>query len=130
MQLVHRLSLVKSKDVPATPFSFNKHRRLIYKQQDGYKVILFDDISHLQSDSNYTKIFLKNGECKLLCKTLKTVESQLDEQFLRIHHSIIINLLEVVSYNTKDSYIALFSGEELNVSRRKKKEISELFKTL
>ena len=130
MQLVHKLPIKKPIETPKLLFNFNQHRRLIFKQMEGFHVLPFDQISYLKSESNYTNIFLKNGKQVLISQTLKLINEQLDNQFLRVHNSVIINLLEVESFNTKNLIITLFSGEQINVSRRKKAEVGKIFKSL
>ena len=56
------------------------------------------DINYIQSWGNYLKFFLRDGNIKIVRKTIKDVESELpSNQFLRIHKSYIVNINHVKS---------------------------------
>lgn len=112
---------------PEVKFSFNIHRRLVVNNVGGFRIILFDHIRSLQSDSNYTSISLVNGEHVLVSKTLLFFSKQLDHSFLRTHKSYIVNLLCVSEYNKKENEIILDDNTRVPVARRKKAEVESYF---
>ncbi|MCA0153579.1 LytR/AlgR family response regulator transcription factor [Winogradskyella vincentii] len=79
-------------------------------------------ILRIQSDGNYSKIFLEGDKKEVVAKTLKDFEEILqDSGFLRIHHSHLINLQHLQSYINKDGgYVVLNDKTTLPVSKRKK----------
>lgn len=104
-----------------------------YRTEDSFKKIALQtsegifiyDISNIIkciSDGNYTKIHFANQKKVLVSKTLKDLEEMLASQnFERIHHSHIINLNHLISYNNKDGgYVVMSDKSTLTVSQRRK----------
>lgn len=90
-------------------------------------MISVDDIVSLQGEGNYTFIFTRDKKRYLVSKTLKAFEGVLDPSlFLRIHKSTVVNLA-YVQYRSFDSdrSIRLIDGQEVSISRRRMKEISQ-----
>jgi len=87
-----------------------------------YEVI---NIIRIQSEGNYSGIYLTNGKRLVAAKTLKEFEEMLlNNGFLRIHHSHIINLHHLQSYMNKDGgYVILTNKETFPVSKRKKADL-------
>ena len=92
-------------------------QRLVISEAHGYRVIPFDEIGCCQAESNYTSIHLVNGERIMVSKTLKWVEAQLNQQFLRVHQSWLINLLEVREFNLRENVVSLARNGSVPVSR-------------
>lgn len=90
------------------------------------------DIIFCQGERNYTRIFLEDGSKKLASKTLKEIGQQLPEnQFFRIHHSCIANLLKVTGYIHSDGGVLILNGKhELKIARSRKKELLERLEDL
>ena len=88
----------------------------------GFKIVSMEDILYLESDSNYTYIYFKNGNRELISKTLKEFQNELPEHlFCRIHNSQIINLDSVKEYiKGRGGQIVLSNNKVLNVSQAKK----------
>ena len=88
----------------------------------GFKIVNFDEILYLESDSNYTYVHYKNGNKELVSKTLKDFEQTLPESlFCRIHNSFIINLDSVKEYiKGRGGQIILTNNKALNVSQNRK----------
>ncbi len=81
-----------------------------------------NEILYLTSDGNYSKVLLKNGSSYSTTKKLKELERLLpDRSFLRVHNSYIVNLAEVVRFNSEaNNELEMSNGDLLKVSRRKK----------
>jgi two-component system, LytTR family, response regulator len=81
------------------------------------------------SDSNYTNIHLDGGQKVLICRTLKEIESLLEEVgFLRIHNSHLINLQKIEKYVRGDGgYVIMDDKKMLNVSRSRKEALLAAF---
>jgi two-component system, LytTR family, response regulator len=86
-----------------------------------------DDIVSLQGEGNYTYLFTRDKKRYLVSKTLKAFETSLNESmFLRIHKSTIVNLGYVQFESLiPDRIIRLTDGQEVSISRRRAKEISQ-----
>jgi len=98
--------------------------------QDGFEVLEMKDILYCKADDNYTELFLKNNQKKLVSKTLKYFEDILKESgFARIHKSFLVNVSYIASYKKgKGGTISLSNGKELSVSASKKAEFLSYFK--
>jgi two-component system, LytTR family, response regulator len=59
----------------------------------GRKFVPPDTIWYLQSDQNYTKVYLNSGKMYFVATTLKVIENRLIElrNFVRINRGVIIN---------------------------------------
>ena len=91
----------------------------------GLSFIPMAEIEYLSSDGGYTNIYLKGQKNILSSKSLGEYESLLEHfDFLRIHHGTIINLHFIKEYlKGEGGSIIMESGAELDVSKRRKKEL-------
>ncbi len=87
------------------------------------------DILYCLSEGAYTHIYLEGGRKITVSKNLKEVEKSLKEYFfVRIHHSHLINLKHIIRFvNDNHSCVFMSNGEELCVSRNRKKEFLDRF---
>ena len=66
---------------------------------DGLLFIAVEDIVYCQGQSNYTEIFLVNGQKLTSSHTLKLYEEMLNDlHFFRVHKSFLINLQHIKMY--------------------------------
>lgn len=99
-------------------------QRLSIPGKDKYRITNINDLIYCESDNNYTKFHLSDGEMILVSKTLKSFESQLpNTHFFRIHQSFLVNLSFVVSFDRKESELMLSNGLLLPVAQRRKAEL-------
>lgn len=92
------------------------------------KIIEQDTIIYCEADGNYTSIYLKGNLKYFVSHNLKYFENNLDENFVRIHNSYLVNVNFIKSFNKKSSILALIDNTELPVSRLKKKAFLDKFK--
>lgn len=87
------------------------------------------EIIFIRAESNYSRIFLKNGIEYFTSKTLKSWAQEIkDADFLRCHRSFLINKQEIVEVNRHAYHIVMRNGEEIPVSRRSQKNcVTSLF---
>ena len=87
--------------------------------------IEIDDIIRLESEKNYTDIYLINGKKITSSKTLKYYENLLSEIiFFRIHQKYLVNISFIKKYLKEDGgYVLLKDESKLAVSRRKKEAL-------
>ena len=78
-----------------------------------------DEIIYFKSDSNYTTIFLTNGNIIHSSTTLGLIEKRLCNllNFVRINRGLLINKNEIITI--EGSRILLRNDHLLNISRRK-----------
>jgi two-component system LytT family response regulator len=86
-----------------------------------------DEILFVESDGNYSTLYLIDGQKLLLTKKLKQVHSLLpNEFFFRIHNSFVVNLSKIKEYLKTDGYVVLKSNHKIPVSRQKKSDFLDL----
>jgi two-component system LytT family response regulator len=106
-----------------------KSKRIALTTTDHLIFIETEKIIYCESDSNYTIVFLSNGEKVIVSKTLKDVEEILDgSDFFRIHASYLINMKHVTKFTRGDGgYVVMSNNQHITVSRKKKDEFFEMF---
>ncbi len=110
----------------ANPKSQEDHIAL--PANDGLEFIQIKQIVRIESSSNYSKVFLQNGQSLLVTRQLKDFEELLqDYRFYRVHHSHLINLNYIAKYIRGDGgQITMRNGDVIDVSRRKKEVFLKL----
>lgn len=74
------------------------------------KSILF-----IEADGPYCKIHLKNNQIFISAQTLKSISEKLNNDFIRVHKSYIVNLAHITGYTQKE--VIMENGQKINVSR-------------
>ena len=108
------------KHIQGKEHHFNK---LALPTAEGFEIIPPDQVIRCKADDNYTHLYLKNKTTIVVCRTLKEVEGQLQDFnfFIRVHHSHIVNLNEVIRYvKGEGGYLVLSDGACVNVSKSRK----------
>lgn len=95
---------------------------------EGFEFIIIKTIIHIESSSNYSKLFLSDGKTMLVTKLLKDFEEMLlPYRFYRVHNSHLINLNYIKKYiRGEGGQVILQTGEAIDVARRKKDEFLKL----
>lgn len=101
------------------------HHRIAVPTKEGLDYILIENIVYCEADSNYTHIVLKEGKSLLMSRPLKELDLQLRSyQFIRIHHSYLINPNHMLRYVRGNAgYVVMSNNKSLNVSRTRKQEL-------
>lgn len=96
--------------------------RLCIPSLKGFQVIELDDILYAESSGNYTNIYFLNKPLVCTSKPMHEYEKLLEDAgFVRIHKSILVNLLHVKEYQRGEGgSVILSNGTEVEVARRKK----------
>jgi two-component system LytT family response regulator len=97
---------------------------------EGFELIPSEELVRCEANDNYTTLFLKNKTKILACRTLKEVEEQLSDfsNFIRVHHSYLVNLNEVSRYiRGEGGYLVMSDGSTVNVSRSRKDALLKYF---
>ncbi|HEY0039383.1 MAG TPA: LytTR family DNA-binding domain-containing protein [Flavisolibacter sp.] len=92
---------------------------------EGLQMVSLDSIISCSSKSNYTLLHFKDGQRLVVSKTLKEIELLLNgHQFLRVHHSHVVNLGEVKKYIRGEGGLLMMSnGATVDVSRSRKESV-------
>ena len=101
----------------------NSHyRKIAIPTSDGIRFQSLDGIIYLEANLNYTHIVLADNSRILVSRNLKEFEDLLPPaEFLRIHHSHIINRKHVDRYlRGEGGQVVMHNGTVLDVSKRKK----------
>lgn len=104
---------------------FDKKRITI--NTDGKLLFLdVDDIIYVESDGNYSTLFLQNEKKIVITKKLKEVDAILPEHyFFRIHNSYIINLNKIKAFIKNEGYVVMDSNHKIPVARQRKSDFLE-----
>ena len=106
----------------------SQEEKLAVPTGDGLEFIPIRNIIHIESSSNYSKIFLMEGSKILVTKQLGEFEEMLQPyHFFRIHNSHLINLLHVKKYSRGEGgQVTMQNDDIIDISRRKKEEFLKL----
>ncbi|GAB3510867.1 LytR/AlgR family response regulator transcription factor [Emticicia fontis] len=88
-----------------------------------------NDILYLESQGNYTMLYLSNNRKTLSSRTLQIFEQKLkDYNFYRVSRSHIINFSAIEWFNSgyNEMSILLKNGVRFSVSRRRRKLFSKI----
>lgn len=98
----------------------------------GILFVHLDDILFLEGDGAYTIVHLVNGKKHIATKILSEFEGLLmNNNFFRIHKSTIVNLEYVNEFSRGEGFsVILHNGVQLNVGRRRVKEVLQKFQHL
>lgn len=85
-------------------------------------------IVSITAEGSYSRIVLSDKRRVLVGRKLGEMEACLPDYFLRIHHSHVVNLHHVLKFiKNCNSYVMLSNGEELPVSKSRRKDLLERF---
>ncbi len=111
-------------DILKKSLSDNKSQedKIAISTTEGIEFIPIKNILHIESKSNYSKIYLPENKSILVSKILKDFEEMLvPYHFYRIHNSHLINLNYIKKYvRSKGGHVMLQDGTTIDISRRKK----------
>lgn len=101
------------------------------KSYKDFQYVETDEILYLKADNNTTDFIMKDGSTINAFKTLKTFESKLPSNFIRVHQSYIINMNYVSRINYGKSICALKTNNtQLPFSKSYRENIDDLKKVL
>jgi two-component system LytT family response regulator len=102
-----------------------RNRKITIPTGEGIIFVSAEELVYLESDSNYTHIYFKDGRKILISKTLKSMEEQLkDSNFCRVHSTYLVNLDEIDRYVKGDGgTLILKNNTSVPVSRANKQEL-------
>lgn len=100
------------------------NKRIGVPVASGLVFLQVSDIIRCESSSNYTLLFTADKQKLIVSRTLKEFETLLAPyRFFRVHHSHLINLRYIKSYNKgKGGMVTLTDNSVIEVSTRRKDE--------
>ncbi len=104
----------------------NDFNKLAVPTLEGFELIPTDQLMRCNANDNYTCFYMKDKNKITACRTLKEIEEQLKDFkfFIRVHHSHIVNLNEVVKYiRGEGGHLILSDGTSINVSKSRKDKL-------
>ncbi len=94
---------------------------LAVRQRDGIKLLRLEDVIRLVAEQKYTTVHHTGGE-DLIDDSLRALEAEFGERFVRIHRSALVNrsFIEAVERNAEGHHLIRLRGlsEPMQVSRR------------
>ncbi len=108
--------------------SRSQNDKITIVTNEGVDFYEISNIIRIESSSNYSKIYFKDGKSILVTKLLKDFEEILTPyRFYRIHNSHLINLSYIKKYLRGDGGQVIMQNDEvIDVARRKKEEFLKL----
>lgn len=100
---------------------------LLVKYKNGYVAIPKRNIVFVKADGKCSEIHVNDGKRYTSYKNLKEFENVLPTEFIRIHHSYLVNSRFIVYYSREMAHVKLSIGKELPVSTRKREELFKKF---
>ena len=123
-----RLTSEQMRELPAA-----KRKFISAPVAGNLHMVALDDVYYFRADQKYVVARHAKGEL-LLEDTLKALESELSDRFLRIHRSALVALDKIASLDKSASgqTLVCFSGidDQLEVSRRHLPEVRKVIKEL
>jgi two-component system, LytTR family, response regulator len=117
-------------DILKKSLSDNKSQedKIAISTSEGIEFIPIKNIIHVESKSNYSKIFLTDNKTIMVTKILKDFEEMLvPYNFYRVHNSHLINLNYIQKYvRSQGGHVQLQDGTLIDISRRKKEEFLKM----
>lgn len=110
-----------------TNFNSKFDKKRITINTDGKLLFLdVDDIIYVESDGNYSTLYLQSTKKIVVTKKLKEVDAMLPEHyFFRIHNSYIINLNKIKAFVKNEGYVIMDSDHKIPVARKRKSDFLE-----
>jgi two-component system, LytTR family, response regulator len=108
--------------------SRSQEDKIAISTSEGIEFIPIKNIIHIESKSNYSKIFLIDNKSMMVTKILKDFEEMLlPYNFYRVHNSHLINLTYIQKYvRSEGGHVMLQDGTLIDISRRKKEEFLKM----
>ncbi|NAS29968.1 response regulator [Flavobacteriaceae bacterium R38] len=110
----------------------SKLNKICLATSEGFEFVEVNTIIYCKAEGSYTVFVLNNSEQILVSKNLKEYENLLLEQdFMRVHNSFLINLKEVKKYIKSDGgYILMSNNDTVSISRSKKEDFIQVMSAL
>jgi two-component system, LytTR family, response regulator len=130
LRLDRRKLLLGQETIDKTEDIVTDVNKIALPSSDGLDLILFDNIIKCQADRAYCNFHLVDKKVILVSKPMKDFEEILSSKnFFRVHKSTIVNMNHVEKFvRGKSGYLVMSDGSIVNVSIRKKEELTRMLK--
>jgi len=107
-------------------------KKIVLRTAESIHLVNVKEITRCESDVNYTRFFLANGEKLLVSKTLKEFCSILEPVgFFRPHQSHLINLDHIIRFDKAEGGHLVMADESIvPVSTRNREELFRVFEKM
>ena len=97
--------------------------------QNGVIFTEIKSVLYCEADSNYTRFFLSDGQQYLVSKTLRDIQTVLEERnFLRVHRQYLVNLDQIKRFvKGEGNYLIMADDKNIPVARNQKERLVEKF---
>lgn len=115
-------SLTEIKALIKKAYLEQNNEKIAIPMREGYEIISYREIVHLEAQESYTMIYLESGKKLLSSKNIKVYEEKLDDiLFFRTHKSHIVNVrYHLKGFNRIDGNSAVMTGgKHIPIARRK-----------
>jgi two-component system LytT family response regulator len=133
VQRVQNQKLLSSQTLKAVQKQIkgNAIDKMAISTHEGIAFIDLNEIIYVEADSNYSTLVLFNDRRFVISKTLKDLQSLLEEShFLRVHRQYIINLNHLKHLDRTKSLLTMANKHELSIARDQKDKLMEMYKWL
>jgi len=110
--------------------------RIIIPTRKGFQTLRLNEICNVEAESgNYAFFTLASGERKLCSRPLNYYEALLidpasNSTFFRIHRSCIVNLIQIVDYNSQMGVVTLSNKSTHSVATRRRAAFGQRMRQL
>jgi two-component system LytT family response regulator len=107
-------------------------KKIILKTFDNIHLVKVRDIIYCESDINYTRFHLIDGQEIIISVTLKEYDDMLSKSgFFRVHKSYLVNLSHIERFEKREGgSVILTNSHKVPVASRKREHLLEIFKAL
>jgi len=104
-----------------------KFNKVVVQTAEGFSVVLKDEIVRIEASGKYSWVILDKNRKLVSSKPMGDYEQMLvEEGFVRVHASHVVNVRHVSRYFTKDGdHILMDNGDKIEVSRRRKANLMD-----
>lgn len=134
MQQASRISHRTIDRVASKPGLETRRGHVCARIQDKLKLIAIEDISHFHADQKYVRVHHSGGE-NLLDDSLKALEREFSDLFVRIHRSALVSISHIEAlHKTTDGQVRVIlrnaadDMDGLIISRRHLADVRRLLK--
>jgi len=98
----------------------------------GFHIEKINEILYFEALENNTKVYTVSSSVFITTKSLSDIEKKLPQgMFYRIHHSHLVNLHYIRSFNKADAFsVTMINGHHLYVATRRKDGLIKILNTL
>jgi two-component system LytT family response regulator len=107
----------------------SNHDRIKITTTRGWEFIVLDELIRIEADGVYSKAYVQNGDLLTITKPIKKLEEELSRKyFFRPHRSHLINVKQVIRFDSSQNSIIMSDNSKVPLARRRNKAFNDLLK--